>query len=670
MKKIVEKIKKIFSYYIVKVLLIAFVLTIFCDICNQRSFSIAFLRLFTKPLTFIFNMLIIFIPLSLSGLFKHRKFALIIFSAPWLVLAIATFIVQGYKEAPISYFELSIAMSVRSVFNTYLSIFEMILIFTAIAAAIAGLVLLYKKEHKKERVLKHSIIASVAALLFVLSIRLPLISVGALDDDYDNIAIAYREYGMPYCFVVSLVDRNVDKPEEYNKEIVEESLIELEKLMNQLDKQAGSTITVNNVQKPNVIFLQLESFIDPNHILNLDFSENPVPYFTYLKENYPTGSLTVPTLGAGTSNVEFEIMTGLNLDYFAAGQYPYTTVMTEQTVESIAYNLKNYGYYSTVIHNNKATFYKRNEVFKNMGYDRFISSEFMINLEYTQVGWTKDGILTYEIMKALKNTEESDFIYTISVQPHGKYLENMEEIENILINCNFNDGSVNDKLLAQYTYYVNQIYEEDLFIKDLIQELENYNEPTMVVLYGDHLPNLDLQQDNLYLKDKYKTEYVIWSNFETNIENKDLSTFELSSHILENIECKNGIINKLHQTKSINNKYWEMYHLFEYDIFSDNNYLWNGKNPYVAGEAKLGYDDISIKSVKYENGALIIQGENFNESSIVYLNGNKKDTIYIDDKTLMVNIKKLDEQSKICVKQVYDNTHIFFTTEIYEYNQN
>ena len=63
-------------------------------------------------------------------------------------------------------------------------------------------------------------------LLLVLCIRMPLISIGALDDDYDNIASAYREYGMPYCFVVSLVDRDVDKPDEYNQEIVEENTTE------------------------------------------------------------------------------------------------------------------------------------------------------------------------------------------------------------------------------------------------------------------------------------------------------------------------------------------------------------------------------------------------------------------------------------------------------------
>ena len=94
--------------------------------------------------------------------------------------------------------------------------------------------------------------------------------------------------------------------------------------------------------------------------------------------------------------------------------------MQKQTTETISYNLKENGYFSTVIHNNRATFYNRVKVFKNMGFDRFVSSEFMTNLEYTQVGWAKDMVLVQEILKALKNSEEADFILSISVQPHGK----------------------------------------------------------------------------------------------------------------------------------------------------------------------------------------------------------------------------------------------------------
>ena len=125
MKKIKEVVKKIYSYQVVRWFLLAFLLALFCDILNQRSIIDAVVRLFTKPLNFLFNLIIIMVTISLSGLFKHRKFAIIMCCAPWIVLAIANFIVQCFRNTPLSFVDLTLVFSVFSVFNNYLSIFEM-----------------------------------------------------------------------------------------------------------------------------------------------------------------------------------------------------------------------------------------------------------------------------------------------------------------------------------------------------------------------------------------------------------------------------------------------------------------------------------------------------------------------------------------------------------------
>ena len=50
--------------------------------------------------------------------------------------------------------------------------------------------------------------------------------------------------------------------------------------------------------------VQLESFFDPELVNFLSFSQDPVPNFRYLMENYSSGYLTVPSVGAGTANTE------------------------------------------------------------------------------------------------------------------------------------------------------------------------------------------------------------------------------------------------------------------------------------------------------------------------------------------------------------------------------
>ena len=74
-------------------------------------------------------------------------------------------------------------------------------------------------------------------------------------------------------------------------------------------------------------------------------------------------------MGAGTANTEFEILTGMTLDYFGAGEYPYKTVLQDETCESMAYNLRELGYRTGVLHNNTGSFYSRNKVFANLGFD-------------------------------------------------------------------------------------------------------------------------------------------------------------------------------------------------------------------------------------------------------------------------------------------------------------
>lgn len=59
---------------------------------------------------------------------------------------------------------------------------------------------------------------------------------------------------------------------------------------------------------------------------------------------YSSGNLSVPSVGAGTANTEFEVITGMNLDFFGPGEYPYKTVLKEVTCESVSYDLKTLGY--------------------------------------------------------------------------------------------------------------------------------------------------------------------------------------------------------------------------------------------------------------------------------------------------------------------------------------
>ncbi len=141
-----------------------------------------------------------------------------------------------------------------------------------------------------------------------------------------------------------------------------------------------------------------------NTIIGAEYSEDPTPNFNRLSREFSSGELYVPSIGGGTANVEFEMLSGLNLDFFGAGEYPYSTVLQDTTCETIAYNLREQGYATTAMHNHTGTFYDRNEIYPRLGFEHFVSQEYMPYVTYTEVGWAEDVILVDEILKALEAT--------------------------------------------------------------------------------------------------------------------------------------------------------------------------------------------------------------------------------------------------------------------------
>lgn len=48
-----------------------------------------------------------------------------------------------------------------------------------------------------------------------------------------------------------------------------------------------------------------------------------------------------------------------------------------------------------------------------------------------------------------------------------------------------------------WEYYVNMVHETDKFIGDLIEMLSERDEPTIVVMFGDHLPTMGLEESDM-----------------------------------------------------------------------------------------------------------------------------------------------------------------------------
>ncbi len=609
---------------------LAFILNFALEAFGRHSLFEACRYLVSEPLLFLCNTLIVFFTLSLCLLFRKRLTLLLILTAFWLALGITNYIVLSFRSSPLSAIDFLIVKAALSMFTIYLSVVQTILLSALIAAFITALVLLYIKCPKCRVSYKKSISCVAAIGLAVWGAFAFTTSTAAVEFESGQLSEAYDSYGFAYCFTRSLVSQGVDRPSNYENS-------DLDELIESLGPDENDSTGI--IETPNVIFVQLESFFDASYIKHLTYSEDPTPTFTSLKENGVSGFLRVSTIGGGTANTEFEILTGMNLDHFGFGEYPYTTVLKDQTCASLAFDLKTIGYATHAIHNHTATFYDRNIVYANLGFDTFTPIELMRNITRNPLGWAHDSMLTEEIMSALDSTDAADFVFAVSVQGHGRYPEEPFGVDDADTIDVF--GSANEVEYSQYRYYVNQLNEIDQFIAQLIATLEMRDEPSVVVFYGDHLPATPLTNDDVTNGDLYETEYAVWSNFplgqlgdtqSINTLDRDLEAYRLSAYVQKLIGLEVGNITLLHQAEfESGNDLDESLQILEYAQLYD-----DAANSYTPTELVFGTRPPVIRSYSISGNTLYVFGDGFNEYSSVKLDGFVRNTQFIDSQTLAI----------------------------------
>lgn len=658
MKKAIGCIKKVLDHPFALCVGLAILLNLIIETLARQTLTGGIKFLFGSPAVFLYNSLIIFATLAISILFRRRVFYLVIVSMIWLALGITNGVILSNRMTPFTVYDFQSLKDGFSIVTNYFSTFQIVLGCICIVILIAAIVLLWLKAPKKKDKVNYKVnaVAVLCVIAAVFGISGLAIKFNVVDTYFPNLAYAYRDNGVPYCFINTWMNIGVSKPDDYSEDSIKSIFTEEE-----LATTVGKTEGVSGDNKPNIIFIQLESLMDPLTLKDIEFSEDPIPNLRKLYSETSSGRLTVPSVGAGTANTEFESMTGMSLKFFGPGEYPYKNIMLESTCESIPYNLKQIGYGTHAIHNHRGVFYGRNEVFPNLGYDTFTSVEYMNNVGRTPKNWEKDNVLTGEIIDAMESTKGPDYVYTISVQGHGKYpTEQVFEDPEITVT-----SAPTEALKWQYEYYANQIHEMDKFVADFIEAMSQYDEDVVVVMYGDHLPAIDNISDE-NLKDgriTYQTDYFIWSNFGLEKEDKDLCSYQIGSEVLDRIGITNGTMVTFHQNHRDDENYLEELHALQYDMLYGEKYIYDGKNPWEPADMKMGVKEIKIDSIVKIGDKYYIKGQNFTEYSKVNLDGEILDTVYLGPTILGLEEKvDPDDVSKMKVSQVDDN-EILGTTE-------
>ena len=658
MKKLNEifKLDKRTIHQILLWLIGGLVLVFATEFLLRGSFEDVITLIKEKPGVVLANYLLILMLTSIFFLVKRKYMVYFISFMVILGVAITTFFLMKVRGIPLTFSDLYSIGEAMEIADKYINKTMIIIAAICLAFLIAVAVFLYKLDCDTKRFkLINFVLIFIVSIGFFSTVRSQQ-SKNIMQFKRWDIPASYKCNGLTYSTVESCVKYIRKKPNDYSQAKIQE-------IKDKVDKaEASDNRTLNN-KKPNILFVQLEAFMDPTEVKGIKYSEDPIPNFRKLTQTFTHGMASAPTTGGGTVRTEFEVMTGNNIDYLTPGEIPYNTILKSKYYNSVATTLKSEGYKAHAVHNFQGNFYGRNNAYAKLGFDDFTSKEYMSNYELNEREWVKDVILTKYIEKALDSTKDSDLVYTVSVQGHSSYPTDAENYD-FPIKVS---GTLDQKVLNQMYYYVNQIKGTDDFIGELVDMVNKRDEDTIILFYSDHMPKLKIFEDDDFYLDKYKAPFAFYANFD--IEKYDIDeieSYELSSLMFKEAGLKYGPMERFNTYMKDNPEFSKMQDLIEYDVLFGKSYYINDDEKAKKNTLKMGVEDIVINNIETKGNKMIIHGANFTTNSRVYLNDKQVDKKFIDENTLEVD--KIDNLDTISIKQIGRNSVVLSSTQDFKYS--
>ena len=345
--------------------------------------------------------------------------------------------------------------------------------------------------------------------------------------------------------------------------------------------------TDTDITPTHIICIMNESFSDLGEIR--DFPTN-VPYLDYyrsLEDNCLKGDLYVPVFGAMTCNTEFEFLTGNSLVFAPEGSVPFQLYMKEPSY-SLASLLKDQGYETIAMHPYPAGNWNREQAYAAMGFDTFLAEEFFEGSE-TLRGYVSDRA-NYEKITEVTESRKGDplFIFNVTMQNHGGY--GHEDFEPTVWPAEYEGAPLAEQ-------YLTLMRESDQALEYLIEYYKDAEDPTMIVLFGDHRPGLENGFYEYLLgkpiaelsiqeyADLYTTPFLVWTNYETPFEESEgLSAPYLSTCVLERANLKLSGYNYLLDRMS---REALAVHFLGYKDGEGLWHPWDGEEPPVFAETRI-----------------------------------------------------------------------------------
>lgn len=480
---------------------------------NADKFNINFYELNRIALvfTFVFLYLVQGFLFCLTG---SIRFSVIIYAAAIAVLGIANCFVISFRGMALSaadLFSVKTAMTVASEYTYELDWYMIMEIMLTIGICAVSLKL---RGGPMARPAVRGLILAFCGVIgfgyYYICCKTDFLQEHDIKSEGFTHQLRYKQFDMLFTTLCTAFYLSVDKPEGY-------SVDKVEKLA------APYLEEVSEFAAPNLIVIMNESFADFTDIgAGLSLSDDCMPFIHSLTENTVKGTAYASIFGANTPNSEYEFLTGNTMGFLPASSVGFH-LFVRGDMPSVASELKAVEYETMAIHPYRRQNYRRHIVYPQIGFDKYYSREQFQKPEYIR-SYISDETVGKRIISEFNAQQKSEnpfFCYTVTVQNHGGYYASSAQGVDDSVKV-LNDEVDRDKV----ELYLNLIRSSDEMFRSLVQYFETVDEPTAILMFGDHQPSLG---DDTYeyllgkpedectteeLMEKYKVPFILWANYD------------------------------------------------------------------------------------------------------------------------------------------------------------
>lgn len=307
--------------------------------------------------------------------------------------------------------------------------------------------------------------------------------------------------GSIWNFYANISESFASPPDGYSLEAVD-----------QIASRYTSDSVTDATVKPDVILILGESWADVTPEGSVELNEPATPFMQSLAghANSDYRNLVTSAFGGGTSRSEFHVLTGATQEY-GTSQAPFQFDVTEH-IPNIVDSFKALGYDTTALHTGRASSWGRDVAFPLMGFDRYLDKDALeVSEDDYMRGWIRDTVLYDTTLELLDANDSPQFTYLITIATHGEY-----RTEDYEASITVEEPEGDFSLTEQYLSVLNT---SDQDLAAFIAALEEREDPTIVLFFGDHLPNIDDSYNEEVLAPSdpqwwdYKTIYGVWANY-------------------------------------------------------------------------------------------------------------------------------------------------------------